>query len=330
MAGDSRPLANLPPPPAASPPPYGPPPYPVPWSISPAPLKRLRPLSAGPSDAISDPRLRRQLIVELIIVLAVFPFPYVVNALIQVALHFSQPSSVSGHFSAVIPGNVVLSAIVGAVIEMEPLAAAALVLYLLWRGGEGWSAIGLDRRQRRGDIAMTLPVWLFVFLIPQGLGNMLLYLLHVHAFATNDPTQTIGYLPPLVVSSFVAGIVEEIVVLGFLVRRLEQFGLRSPTVVMIAVAVRISYHLYYGPGVLPILLWAIASVIVYRKTRRLWPFIMVHALWDASIFVSGFTNSSVLAVEAAVLLPTTIVLWALWHRDSPPIVGSNGDIPFNA
>ena len=45
-----------------------------------------------------------------------------------------------------------------------------------------------------------------------------------------------------------AGVVEEIVVLGFLVRRLEQGGHSPAVVVTVAVVVRISYHLYYGWG----------------------------------------------------------------------------------
>jgi hypothetical protein len=81
---------------------------------------------------------------------------------------------------------------------------------------------------------------------------------------------------------------EEIVVLGYLVRRLEQRGHGLVAIVAIAVAVRVSYHLYYGWNAIPILLWALASVLVYLRVRRLLPFIICHIAWDVAIPLQAF------------------------------------------
>ncbi len=125
-----------------------------------------------------------------------------------------------------------------------------------------------------------------------------------------------------VANGITSGIVEEIVVLGFLVRRLEQLGLRDWQILAIGVAVRASYHLYYGWGVLPILVWAALSIVLYRRYRRLWPFVIVHVLWDTSLFVasamSTHAGSVFLLAEAAVLLPVSIGLFLCW-RDQIPI-----------
>ena len=114
-----------------------------------------------------------------------------------------------------------------------------------------------------------------------------------------------------------AGVVEEIVVLGFLVRRLEQIGLRPLTVVLLASLVRISYHIYYGWGVLPIAAWAVASVLVYRRYRRLAPFIAVHALWDVGLLLVPFFGGGALGAEVLILAPSTFVFWLVWRKQLP-------------
>jgi len=41
-----------------------------------------------------------------------------------------------------------------------------------------------------------------------------------------------------------------------------------------------SYHLYYGPGAVGILIWASVFVWLFLRTRSLIPLIAVHCLWD--------------------------------------------------
>ena len=105
--------------------------------------------------------------------------------------------------------------------------------------------------------------------------------------------------------------------LGYLVRRLEQIGLRSGAVVVLAALVRISYHVYYGWGVIPIAAWAVASVLVYRRYRRLAPFIAVHASWDLGLLLVPFFGGGPLAVESLILAPSTFVFWLLWRNRLP-------------
>lgn len=105
---------------------------------------------------------------------------------------------------------------------------------------------------------------------------------------------------------------EEIVVLGFLVRRLEQLGLRPTTVVVVAVLVRISYHAYYGWGVLPLFAWALMSVIVYRRYRRLAPFIVVHVLWGATLAFAPVLRPGLLGLEVVAFSVAAFVFWLMW------------------
>ncbi|MGC9960730.1 MAG: CPBP family glutamic-type intramembrane protease [Acidimicrobiales bacterium] len=267
---------------------------------------------------------RRRLLAELLIVLAIFPLPYVLSGL-QALVGYLLGEGAGNRIPILFPGHKGAGFPFVFVEVLLPLAAAALVIYLLSLPGPdgGPTAIGLDRKQVRADLALLLPVFGLCNLIPIAGGGILL-----HALGIRGPSPATGGLPSYydvayVAMAVVAGVVEEIVVLGFVVRRLEQLGLRPLWVVVVAVAVRGSYHLYYGWGVLPLLVWATVSVIVYRRFRRLWPFIVVHALWDTGLFLAGHF----LVAEIVILTPLTIVFSALWWNYLPPRAAVLGRSP---
>jgi hypothetical protein len=271
-------------------------------------------LSAEPSSPVAL-SARRRLTIELLIVLAVFPLPYVLSA-IQDLVASALGEGPGQRIPTVFPGHVAAGFPFIVVLVLLPVAAAALVLYLLSQpGGDGGAkAIGLDRHHARADLALLLPVFVVCNLVPIVGGAIVL-----NALGVRGVTPSLGHLPSYynvayVGMALVAGIVEELVVLGFLVRRLEQLGLRPLWVVVIAVAVRGSYHLYYGWDVLPILVWATVTVVVYRRYRRLAPFIAVHILWDAGLFLIGWFTFA----EAAVLLVPSIVFTSMWWHYLPP------------
>jgi membrane protease YdiL (CAAX protease family) len=288
-----------------------------------------RPLAA-PRAAPVAARQRRRLIAEVLLVLAVFPFPYVVSALV----HLSNALVGNGagvRTSVVIAGHARLSFPFEFLIVVMPLAAAGLAWFLLSAPGSserpsdgGLRAIGLDRGNVRGDLALLVVLFVFAFVLPIFGGNVILRLLHIAVVSPGTGNAPTYYTLISVAGGITAGIVEEIVVLGYLVRRLEQLGYSSSKVLFLAVAVRGSYHLYYGWGVLPILVWATVSVLAYRRYRRLLPFIVVHALWDSSLFVIASIHSRnvhaagvFLLAETAILLPLTFIWWVTWRQQIP-------------
>lgn len=261
---------------------------------------------------------------ELLIVLAVFPLPsalVAVAALIaRIQLGFPVPWN-AGTFGLL--RGPWLSVGFQVVAEMAALAGAALVLYLLVRSREGLEAIGLGGRKLRMDLALLLPVFIVVYYGAEQLaGSHLVQWLHLHGFYLSYGTLTgnpAAFTALQVAAGISAGILEEIVVLGFLVRRLEQLGLRSSWVVVIAVAVRVSYHLYYGWDAVPIALWALASVLAYRRIRRLLPFIICHIAWDAAIPVGAFYDTAYrVMLIAAIVAGVTLTLWGgRWQAPRP-------------
>lgn len=286
--------------------------YPAPVTI-PGPS----PFPGTPAPAETVPRARRLLRWELLIVLAVFPLPAVIAAITSAANHLLHQGPGAAHASVLVPGSVPVSVVLGVALELSSIAAAGLVWYLLVRSGEGTGAIGLDKTRPKVDAALVLPVFGVVFFASFFVGGIVEAALGLKTFPVDDPVHGLAYLPVLLAGGLAAGIVEETVVLGYLVRRLEQLGVRPVWVVVIAVAVRGSYHLYYGPGVIPILVWATASVLVYRKVRRLAPFMVVHSLWDMSLFLAQAFSPWVVVAEFLILLVPTIVVTALWWPRRP-------------
>jgi hypothetical protein len=273
-----------------------------------------------PASVVSDGRLRRLLGCEMLVVLAVFPLPATLAAVVSLSTHISLGFQVIPR-PMLVPNNTTLSVVLGIALELSQMVGAGVVLYLLARSGEGPSAIGLGGGRLRLDLALVMIVWLFVQLIPQGVGTGIIGAWKLPVYQDPQP-RALPLLAVGVAGAIAAGVVEEVVVLGYLVRRLEQRGSSTRTIVVIAVAVRISYHLYYGLGVLPILLWATASVLMYLKIRRLLPFIICHIAWDIAV-AFGSLSHGVSATFTGSLLVISVALFIRWRNWHPqPVRGT--------
>lgn len=96
-------------------------------------------------------------------------------------------------------------------------------------------------------------------------------------------------VPVLILSAIRHGIVEEVIVVGYLLDRFGKLGWRLPAAIAASSILRGSYHLYQGFG--PFIGNAIMGVIfalVYTRTRRVMPLVIAHALLDTVAFV-GFS-----------------------------------------
>ena len=166
------------------------------------------------------------------------------------------------------------------------LAPVLLVFYLLARAGEGPSSIGVDASQPGRDLARG--VGLAALIGGTGLG---LYLIAYHVgvelnvVAENLP-DIWWRIPVLVLSAFQNAAVEEVVVLGYLLSRLDRLGVRPRWAIAISAVIRGSYHLYQGVGgfIGNAVMGAIFGVL-YRRWGRVMPMIIAHFLIDAVTFV---------------------------------------------
>ena len=96
-------------------------------------------------------------------------------------------------------------------------------------------------------------------------------------------------VPVLILSAVRHAIVEEVIVVGYLLDRFGKFGWSTPLAIFVSSMLRGSYHLYQGFG--PFIGNAVMGVVfawVYTRTRRVMPLVIAHALLDIVAFV-GFS-----------------------------------------
>jgi membrane protease YdiL (CAAX protease family) len=179
----------------------------------------------------------------------------------------------------------------GIVIELFLSWTPVLVIgYLLARNREGWAGIGLSRF-RPGDLGMGAILWVASYLL------VLVLAVLFQSFGYRE----IDFLPeelPLwfrvaraVLMAVTAGISEEIVVRGYAQTRLEQ--LRAPTalILLLPTALWGVLHVSQGLGAaLTIFGLGLMYAWYFHLTRRLWPLVLAHTLFDMTQLVRILTG----------------------------------------
>ncbi|HEX5936876.1 MAG TPA: type II CAAX endopeptidase family protein [Actinomycetota bacterium] len=162
------------------------------------------------------------------------------------------------------------------------LAPVFLVLHLVRRSGEGLAGIGLRPDHSSADAARSAVLFVLV-----GLAGIGVYLAAVELGVNRCvvPVPPLGHwwtIPALVLSAVEAALVEEVIVLGYLITRLQQLSWSPAFAVGASALLRGSYHLYQGwGGFLGNLgMGLVFGVLFLRWGRRTWPFVVAHALLD--------------------------------------------------
>jgi membrane protease YdiL (CAAX protease family) len=169
---------------------------------------------------------------------------------------------------------------------MQLLAWGALAIYLLWRSGIGPAKFGLNRIRWRPDVLGGIGLATLI-----GVPGLALYqiarILGVNASV--EPAElndTWWRIPMLLLLALGNAWAEEVIVVGFLLTRLNQLRVNRWKALVISSALRGAYHLYQGFGAgLGNFAMGLVFGYAYQRTGRLWPLIIAHALIDAVAFV---------------------------------------------
>jgi membrane protease YdiL (CAAX protease family) len=224
---------------------------------------------------------RRTLLEEVVVVLMLSLLASAVYAVIDL---LSAP--ISGVYVASADQSARLSdQIVGFVLGQAPVY---LVLHLVRRDGEGLAGVGLAPDRPRQDLARGLVLFAIV-----GVAGLGVYLggvaLHITRFVIPVPPLHHWWtVPALVLNAGQAALLEEVIVVAFLVTRLGQLGWSDRAAIGASGLLRGAYHLYQGWG--PFagnLAMGLLFAWLYTKTRRAWPFVVAHFLLDVGAGV-GF------------------------------------------
>jgi len=169
------------------------------------------------------------------------------------------------------------------------VAPAILVFYLLARNGERPSSIGVDLSEPGRDLLRGAGLAALI----GGCGLGLYYVAFKAGISLNIIAAGLPdvwwRIPVLLLSALQDGILEEVLVVGYLISRLRMVGLRPVSAVAISAVLRGSYHLHQGIG--PFFGNVIMGVLfgtLFLRWKRTNPMIIAHTLINAVAFI-GYT-----------------------------------------
>jgi membrane protease YdiL (CAAX protease family) len=196
------------------------------------------------------------------------------------------------------PGRPVLDLFLQLVSLASAAAPVLLAWYLLSRSGTGevaadgemstlgFRAIGVDWSQPWRDLARGAALAALIGF--SGLG--LYFVAGKLGIALNIVAESLPdvwwRIPVLLLSALQNGLLEEVLVTGYLLTRLRRLGVRPAYAVAISATLRGSYHLYQGfGGFIGNAIMGVIFATLFLRWRRATPMIIAHTLIDAVAFV---------------------------------------------
>lgn len=167
------------------------------------------------------------------------------------------------------------------------LVAVGLAYHLLGRDpGRPRLLLGLDRRRPLVDVGGGVALAAAI-----GVPGLGLYLL-ARALGLNTTVVPAALpdvwwaVPVLILAAIENAVVEEVIVVGYLIVRLRQLKWSPVAAVAASSLLRGSYHLYQGFGAFAgNAIMGVVFALVYLRTKRVGPLIVAHTLLDVVAFV---------------------------------------------
>ncbi|MEE1799030.1 MULTISPECIES: CPBP family intramembrane glutamic endopeptidase [unclassified Streptomyces] len=239
-----------------------------------------------PQEALSPRTLRS----ETVLVLALSLGASGVSALISFIGSLTRPGALSDQAArlnaSAAPGRPWLDLAWQLFGITTALVPVALVAHLLLREGSGLRDIGFDGRRPWPDLGRGT-------LVAAGIGSAgLAFYLAMQAAGFNLTVQPESLpsvwwkFPVLILSAVQNSVLEEVIVVGYLLRRLGQLGWTPMGALVASSVLRGSYHLYQGiGGFIGNMVMGVVFVLLYRRWGRVGPLVAAHALLDIGAFV---------------------------------------------
>nr|WP_253780861.1 type II CAAX endopeptidase family protein [Goodfellowiella coeruleoviolacea] len=246
-------------------------------------------MTAPVPDLAGDPTQRRGYVVELVVVFTVTLGLSGLRSLLSLLDSLLRPEPLNQQSVAInVPqAEVSLLDLLGQLTSvLHLLAWGALGAYLLWRSGTRLVEVGLDRTRIGRDLLGSAGLAALI-----GIPGLVFYLV-VWQLGFN-----LAVLPStlddswwravvLSLSAFGNAWAEEVLVVGYLITRLRQFGWQENTSLLAAAVLRGSYHLYQGfGGFVGNVVMGLVFGRVWQRTNRLWVLVFAHTLLDVVAFV---------------------------------------------
>ncbi|MEV5430736.1 type II CAAX endopeptidase family protein [Streptomyces sp. NPDC052701] len=166
------------------------------------------------------------------------------------------------------------------------LVPVALVAHFLLREGASLRALGFDRTRPWPDLGRGAAIAAVVgstgiafYLAARGFGFNL-------TVVPEALPEVWWKYPVLVLSAVQNAVLEEVIVVGYLLRRLDRLGWTPGGALVASSVLRGSYHLYQGVGgFVGNVAMGVLFVHLYRRWGRVGPLVVAHSLLDIGAFV---------------------------------------------
>ncbi|GAA1775074.1 CPBP family intramembrane glutamic endopeptidase [Streptomonospora arabica] len=247
----------------------------------------------APALLAAAPLTRRMLAGEVLLVLALSLAASAVAALISFVGSLTAPeelaqqtaSLVGSQASAERPWLDLSRQLASLVFSLAPVA---LVVYLLHRSRESARTIGFDAtrpgRDLLGGAALAAVIGgggLVVYLVSYQLGLSV-------TVAPSSLNEHWWAVPVLLLQAVKNGVLEEVIVVGYLMLRLDRLGWSPMRAAVASSLLRASYHIYQGVGMFfGNLVMGLVFCWFYRRYGRVMPLVAAHSLIDIVAFVGS-------------------------------------------
>lgn len=249
----------------------------------------LTPATVSPVDPEQS---QRWLGWETIFVVTAFALPGVAAAVEILARHIDGVSDLN-EFALPLPHNPAASLFILMLGYTTTALVVPIALLLLARTGQPPAALGLlrtgFRRDAVGAVALLAGVWAVNIVVILPLSHVLSNK-HLTNTATNSHVPPYFIIYALVVAATTA-LNEEVVVNGYFMTRLSQRGWSPRSALALSLAVRTSYHAYYGIGLIATVPFGYLVTRSFQKRGRLARPILTHFMYDAILLIIAVLTS---------------------------------------
>lgn len=248
--------------------------------------------------AVVDPGSRRTIHVEIAIVMLISLGQSAVYSILRIIERMTRPEPIGQQTTtlntATTPDRPWLDAMYQVANIAFPLMPVVLVLYLLWvhRPPEGgpFRAMGFDLRRPGSDLAKGATIFAVI-----GVAGLAFYLFAL-AIGINTQINTSGLeftvvnVIVLLLRAIMNGVLEEVVMIGYLFTRWAQTGGRMWVIVLVSALIRGGYHLYQGWGGFIgnfVMGLAFGWLFLTWLKGRVMPLVVTHSLLDIVAFLGA-------------------------------------------
>lgn len=244
-------------------------------------------------DALSTPAASsatRRIRIEILLVLGLSLGASAVYSLVAIANRLTRDVPLGEQTATINPPRDerpifdLIYTVLGIAFDLVPVA---LVIFLLWSSTRPHLArLGIDGRQPWRDARDGLGLAALI-----GVPGLALYLAarELGLAVTVVPTALDAHwwtVPVLLLAAARAGIVEEVIVVGYLFARLRDLRWGPWAIIMTSALLRATYHLYQGfGGFVGNLAMGVLFGWLYTRYGRLLPLVIAHTLLDAVVFI---------------------------------------------